>query len=174
MTLRPLTAEDAPEYFAFRLGGLEESPLAFGRSAEEYRLEPMGQVAARLREEPGERVTLGAFGGGQLVGAMTLVREPGLKQRHRASILAVYVAPASRGAGVGRRLLTGLLGWAGQVPGLLQVHLAVSVSQTAARRLYAAHGFTVYGRDPRALRVAGQDVDEDLMVRFLDEPSSLR
>lgn len=168
LALRPLVPADAPAYFSLRLSGLEESPLAFGRSAAEYRQEPLERVALNLAEQPGERVTLGAFLGGELVGVVTLVRNAALKQRHKADIYAVYVAPAARGQRVGDRLLTALLAWAAGVPGLLQLHLSVSVPQTAARRLYAAHGFTVYGTEPRALRVNGQDVDEELMVKRLD------
>lgn len=137
LILRPLEAADAGIYFALRLSGLEEAPLAFGRSAEEYRLEPLETVAAGLGERPGERVTFGAFLGGELVGVMTLVRDSGLKKRHKAVLVAVYVAPTARGQGTGGRLLAALLDWASAVPGLLQVRLSVSVTQTAARRLYA-------------------------------------
>ena len=125
-------------------------------------------MAARLNEIAGERVTLGAFVAGELVGAMTLARNPALKQRHKASIYAVYVLPAARGQQVGERLLAALMSWARAVPGLLQVQLSVSVTQTVARRLYVAQGFTVYGLERRALRVNGQHVDEEHMVCFLD------
>lgn len=168
LNIRPLSAEDAERYFSFRLSGLEESPLAFGRSAEEYRRESLEAVVARLGEVSGERVTLGAFLEGELVGVMTLAREAGLKKRHKAVLVAVYVAPAARGQRVGERLLAALMSWARAVPGLLQVQLSVSVTQTAARRLYAAQGFTVYGLERRALRVNGQDVDDEHMVCFLD------
>ena len=160
-------AADAEAYFRLRLAGLEESPLAFGRSAEEYRLETVAGVATALEELPGERVTLGAFVAGALVGIMTLVCNPALKQRHKASIFAVYVAPEARGQRVGDRLLGGLLEWA-RAAGIGQVQLSVSVTQTAARRLYARHGFTVYGLERRAMRVGGQDIDEELMVCVLD------
>jgi len=99
---------------------------------------------------------------------MTLVRDSGLKKRHRAVLVAVYVAPAARSQGIGGQLLAALLDWASAVPGLLQVRLSVSVTQAAARRLYAAHGFRVYGLEPRALGVNGQDVDDELMVRILN------
>lgn len=167
--LRPLVAADARIYFALRLGGLEESPLAFGRSAEEYRREPLETVAAGLDERPGERVTFGAFLSGELVGVMTLLRDAGLKKRHKAVLIAVYVAPAARGLGIGGQLLAALLDWAGAAPGLLQVRLSVSVTQTAARRLYAAQGFRIYGLESRALKVNGQDVDDELMMRVLDK-----
>jgi RimJ/RimL family protein N-acetyltransferase len=166
--LRPLTSADAAQYFELRLSGLEESPLAFGRSAEEYRSEKLETIAERLEELPGERVTLGAFLHSELVGIMTLVRNLALKQRHKADLYAVYVSPQARGQKVGETLLTALLQWARAVPGLRQVHLAVSVPQTAARRLYVRQGFTVYGVEKRALQVAGQDVDEELMALFLD------
>ncbi len=126
-------------------------------------------MAAGLGEVAGERVTLGAFLEGELVGVMTLTREAGLKKRHKAVLVAVYVAPAVRGQRVGERLLAALLAWARAVPGLLQLHLSVTVTQTAARRLYAAQGFTVYGLERRALRVNGQDVDDEHMVCFLDD-----
>lgn len=127
-------------------------------------------MAAGLGEVAGERVTLGAFLEGELVGAMTLARNPVLKQRHKANIYAVYVVLAARGQRVGERLLATLMSWARAVPGLLQLQLGVTVMQTAARRLYAAQGFTVYGLERRALRVDGQDVDEEHMVCFLDIP----
>jgi ribosomal protein S18 acetylase RimI-like enzyme len=167
LIVRPLSAADAPTYFAFRLAGLAESPLAFGRSAEEYRHEPLETVAAGLDEIAGERVTLGAFLGDELVGAMTVVRESTLKRRHKGNIYAVYVAPAARGQRVGETLLSALLHWAEAVPGLEQLHLAVSVTQEAARRLYLRQGFQVYGLEPKALRVNGVDVDDEWMVRFL-------
>jgi ribosomal protein S18 acetylase RimI-like enzyme len=162
-----LTAADAPAYFAFRLAGLAEAPLAFGRSAEEYRHEPLETVASGLGEIAGERVTLGAFQGHELVGAMTAVRESTLKRRHKGNVYAVYVSPAARGQRVGETLLSALLHWAEAVPGLEQLHLAVSVTQEAARRLYLRHGFQVYGLEPKALRVNGVDVDDEWMVRFL-------
>lgn len=150
------------------MSGLEESPQAFGRSASEYRRDELETVASGLNEVAGERVTLGAFRHSELIGAMTLLRDPGLNKRHKAVLVAVYVSPAARGQRVGKTLLVALLDWARAVPGLRQVHLSVSVTQTAARRLYAAQGFRVYGQEPRAMIVNGQDVDEELMVLVLD------
>ena len=168
MEIRVLSASDAASYFALRLGGLKESPQAFGRSAEEYRLEPLEAVAAGLGEVACERVTFGAFLDGELVGAMTLVRDSGRNKRHKAFLVAVYVSPTVRGQRVGETLLVALLDWARAAPGLRQIHLSVSLTQTAARRLYAAQGFRVYGLEPRAMIVNGQDVDEELMVLVLD------
>jgi ribosomal-protein-alanine N-acetyltransferase len=56
-----------------------------------------------------------------------------------ASITALTVAPAARGTGLGRRLLDGLLDWAGATP----VRLAVRPENTPAIALYRSCGFTV-------------------------------
>ena len=45
-----------------------------------------------------------------------------------------------------------------------------------SRRLYAAHGFRPYGIEPRALRIDGRFVDDELMMLDLDRgcPASSR
>ena len=40
-----------------------------------------------------------------LVGVVTVVRHDGLKVRHKADLVAMYVTPAVRGQGVGRALM---------------------------------------------------------------------
>jgi RimJ/RimL family protein N-acetyltransferase len=52
-------------------------------------------------------------------------------------------------------------------PGLEQVSLSVSVRQEAARRLYSALGFEVYGYERHALKVGDTYVDEEHMVLWL-------
>jgi RimJ/RimL family protein N-acetyltransferase len=51
--------------------------------------------------------------------------------------------------------------------GLEQVGLSVSVPQEAARRLYDALGFEVYGYEKHALKVGGTYVDEEHRVLWL-------
>lgn len=101
---------------------------------------------------------------------VTLVRQPAERPRlrHKGNVYGVYVAPAARGLGVGSGLLLALIAWARGCPGLLQLHLSVSVTQEAARRLYARHGFRVYGLEPRALRIEGRDIDEEHLCLMLD------
>lgn len=168
--VRPVTPADAQTYFALRLSGLEESPTAFGRGAEEYRHEPLEDVAAGLEELPGERVTLGAWRGAELLGMITLVRQPADRPRlrHKGNVYGVYVSPGARGLGVGSGLMLALIAWARGCPGLLQLHLGVSVTQDGARRLYTRHGFRVWGLEPRALRIDGQDIDEEHLCLTLD------
>lgn len=166
MDVRVLTDGDAADYFDLRLDGLRREPTAFGTSASEYALRPLSAVRARLLPDP-DSVTVGAFVEGDLVGVATLVRSEALKTRHKASVVAVYVAPHVRGRGVGRAVLSRVLDHARKAEGLDQLTLAVSATQTAARALYVSLGFVPFGLEPRALRVEGQDVDEEHMVLFL-------
>lgn len=55
-------------------------------------------------------------------------------------------------------------------PGLEQVSLSVSVPQEAARKLYDALGFEVYGYERRALKVDDTYVDEEHRVLWLHAP----
>ena len=162
MEIRTLSENDAAIYRVLRLEALRTNPEAFGSSYEETVARPLSATAERLRDP--DAFTLGAFEGDALIGAVTLVRDQGLKMRHRANIYAMYVTPAARGRGVGRALMEEAIRRARQVPGLEQLHLAVVSSNTAARALYDTLGFVVYGQDPRTLKIGDRYFDEDMMV----------
>jgi RimJ/RimL family protein N-acetyltransferase len=166
LEIRQLGPDDAEVYRTLRLEALERDPRAFGRSAEEYRQEPLETV--RIRFESPDATTLGAFLDGELVGMASLVRRSGLKERHKADIYAVYVTESARGRGFSRGLLNGLLEHARGIPGLEQVMISVSNTQLAARRLYASLGFVAYGLEPRALKIGAEYVDEEHMLLMLD------
>jgi ribosomal protein S18 acetylase RimI-like enzyme len=48
--------------------------------------------------------------------------------------------------------------------GLEQIILTVGDNQAAAKKLYGSLGFTVFGREPAALKIGDVVVDEDLML----------
>lgn len=103
-----------------------------------------------------------------LIGMAGVTRETTAKERHKAAITSVFVAPEHRGHGVGRQLLTHALATATAMPGVRQVTLAVTAGNSAALALYEALGFKPYGRAPDALFVDGVYHDEILMVRIAD------
>jgi ribosomal-protein-alanine N-acetyltransferase len=105
----------------------------------------------------------GAFGylgwqGGAPVGFI-LVRDLG----DEVEILSLGVLPAARRQGIGRALLAALLVEAGRRR-VGSVVLEVAAGNGAARRLYAACGFTQVGRRPRYYR-SGGDVEDALILR---------
>jgi ribosomal protein S18 acetylase RimI-like enzyme len=77
----------------------------------------------------------------------------------------MYVRPAGRNAGLGRRLIEAIVDHASGRVELLQ--LSVASGNDAARRLYQKMGFSEYGREMKALKQDGRYFDEILMMRFL-------
>ena len=50
---------------------------------------------------------------------------------------------------------------------LEQLLLAVATSQNAAKQLYLNFGFRIFGREPNALKVGSEYVDEDHMILLI-------
>jgi hypothetical protein len=71
-------------------------------------------------------------------------------------------------------MLTQMLDRVRGYPGLEQVSLSVSVRQEAARQLYSALGFEVYGYEQHALKVGETYVDEEHRVLWLQEPPTVK
>jgi ribosomal protein S18 acetylase RimI-like enzyme len=163
MTIRPLTRDDATAFRTVRLDALLESPTAFGSSHHEEARQPLDWFANRL--EADDWIVLGAFDDGSLVGIVGVAREPAAKERHRAEIRSMFVAPSARRRGVASALMVHALAAADAMPGVWQVILTVTAGNAATIRLYRAHGFTQYGVLPSSLYVGGRYYDDVLMIR---------
>jgi RimJ/RimL family protein N-acetyltransferase len=159
---RRLTASDAEAYRALRIEGLTLSPSSFGSSLAEERDRTASDWAERL----GKGFAFGLFEAGMLVGVAGFYREGMRNTEHRGHLVGVYLTPAARGRGGSDLLIAAVIDEARNH--VLQLHLAVTQSNHAARRLYERHGFTIYGEDPRGLLVDGVFHDDYLMVLRLD------
>lgn len=166
---------DAESFWALRLRALREHPEAFGRSYEESRATPLAEVRGRFRagHAPPHGFVLGAMLAGALVGTVGITRAEPERQRHKATLWGVYVAPEARGRGLARRLVAEAIGQARALPGLEQIQLMVGSRSPRARAVYASLGFASYGIERRSSRLGpGDYVDEELMVLFLvDHPA---
>ena len=162
--VRVLTADDAPAYWICRRQALERDPEAFSSSVEEHLKLSDDEIRRRLSGDPVNNFVFGAFVDGKLVGTAGFVRERGPKVRHKGRIWGVYLDGELRGRGVGSRLLQSVLQRASALEGLEQIMLSVASTQTAAIALYRSRGFTLWGREPKALQVGDRYIDEEYMI----------
>jgi RimJ/RimL family protein N-acetyltransferase len=164
--IRRLVPEDANLWATLRWEALERHPLAFGASVPEDHATLAQSLLSRMSEES---VVFGAFSHDLLVGIVGIVRNAGLKERHKSLIWGMYVTAGIRQHGVGERLLRAVIEHARTWKGVQQVHLSVSDEADTAKRLYKKVGFEEWGREPRALCWQGRFADETHMILNLDE-----
>jgi len=163
-TVRRLDAKDATLFRNVRLEAFKAHPEAFGSSYDELVSKPVSHFEGWLTD----MVAYGAFVEDQLMGIGAYFRERGSKMRHRAYVISMYCAPELRGKGVARSVIEHIADHA-RAKGIIQLHLGVGADNEAAKTTYEKAGFKTYGVEPRSLFVNDKYIDEELMVRFLDE-----
>ena len=159
--IRPLERSDLAAYRALRLQALREQPDAFSADVSEEEAMSDEAMAARLAP-PQPSVTFGAFSEDRLVGMAGFVASARPKIRHKAAMVAVYVAPDQRGSGLGRQLVEQVIAHARQHRVILQC--IVTAHNLTARNLYRQLGFLPYGLERDAICVDGRYFDEELLA----------
>ena len=159
--IRRLDPAEAPAYRGIRLEALRLSPEAFGSTFEAESARPLERFTERVTNCP----VFGAFLDAELVGIAGFMGREGAKDAHKGYLWGMYVRPASRNAGLGRRLAAAVIEFAR--PRVELIQLAVVSDNAAARRLYASLGFVEYGIERNALKQDGRYYDEVLMAKDL-------
>ena len=153
MQIRRLEVSDAPVYRELRLRGLREHPDAFTSSFEEENLRSSAETEKRLAATS-DTVMWGAFVEGTLAGVVGMTRETRLKNRHKATLVAMYVAPEYGGQGLGLTLVNTVV-QAAKASNIELLVLTVTDTNRQAAALYARAGFASFGVEPDAIRVNG-------------------
>ena len=171
MQIRELAASDAAQYGDLRLRMLREYSEAFTSSFEEDSVKPL--VWAQERLAPGKHAphdfVLGAFAeDGALIGSVGLGVETRTKQRHKALLFGMYVAPEQMAHGVGRALLSACLDRARSIPGLEQINLTVTTTNVRSVSFYEAAGFRIFGIEERALKIDSAYYPKAHMVLYFE------
>jgi GNAT superfamily N-acetyltransferase len=140
--IRRLGAEDWALLRTLRLRSLAESPEAFGSTYAREAAFDEGEWRDRAASN-GWFVATDDATAGNPIGIVAGYHDPEapLGQRH---LVAMWVAPASRGSGVGAPLVEAVLAWAA-ADGASEVTLGVADGNDRARALYVKCGFTPTG-----------------------------
>ena len=151
--IRRLTLLDASAYRLFRLRGFREHPDAFTSSFEEESMRAIEYTEQRLSSASGVKLW-GAFVGAELAGMIGLSPETRQKNRHKAALVGMFVAPEHAGKGLGSALVKTLLQDAAS-SGIELIVLTVTDTNKPAIGLYQKAGFVCFGTEPDAIRVDG-------------------
>lgn len=92
-----------------------------------------------------------------------------IKQRHKATLVGVFVLPQWQRRGLGAALVGSVIAHAAEHARLIQAH--VVMSNDGARRMYRALGFLPFGIERKALYVDGVFHDEELIALELPVPT---
>ncbi len=145
---------DAAEYRRLMLHAYELAPDGFTSTVEERGLEPASFWTRRVADPDGLIAAFGAFEGADLIGTVALELSARRKLRHKARVIAMFVAASARGKGVGRALLHAAIQHARVSAGVRVLTLTVTEGNVAAIKLYRAAGFEVFGIEPMAIQTS--------------------
>jgi ribosomal protein S18 acetylase RimI-like enzyme len=159
--IRRLLPANVALYRDIRLEALKLVPEAFGSTFARESAKPLTWFTARLDNA----AVFGAFDGSDLLGVAGFFVQQGEKEAHKGALWGMYVRPAARGSGIGRRLVEAVIEHARRRVELVQ--LTVVSGNEPARRLYAKLGFVEYGIEKNALKEDGRYWDEILMAKPL-------
>ena len=161
ISIRNLEPTDAQAFKDLRIYAMQESPRAFGSSVPDEEQRSLESIKTMFSSHPS--FGLGVFDTHTLIGLARCECTSRIKTKHKADIYSVYIHPDYRGQGLARRLLEQLITQAKAVNGLETLLLAVSEHNAPALALYQSLGFVEWGKEPDALRHAGESLTEIFM-----------
>jgi RimJ/RimL family protein N-acetyltransferase len=164
VSFRRSLESDLVDFRELRLEALRNNPASFGSDYDTVKANPMQFWISRLYAGSEDGALYFAVHAEDLIGMCGIQLGTNPKTRHSATIWGAYVRPVWQGLHIAGNLIENCIEW-GKTHGVKVAKLAVVADNASAIRCYEGCGFTVYGRDPRAMRHAGVFYDELLMAR---------
>jgi len=144
ITLERIAPESALIFKAVRLRALQDSPTAFSSTyAKEAEIPDEEWIKRSVRWTSDGSIGYLAFDEGNACGMVACYTEEHV--RPRAHVVAMWVDPANRRAGVGTALINGLGAWA-KARELHELILMVTSVNQGAIEFYTRIGFRMSGR----------------------------
>ncbi len=139
-----VTQDDWRMWRELRLTALTDAPDAFASTLAEWR--GAGDTEERWRGRLEDvALNLVITRGGEAVG---MVSATAPDNDRPIAVMAMWVAPASRGHGVGDEAIRNVLAWAGEHFPMSGITLSVKANNQHAIRLFERHGFVDVGPSP--------------------------
>jgi len=174
MEIRPLTPDDVDSYLTIWRRALTDHPSAYGASVEDPDMFSPELARQRIAHSMPYNPIFGVFVEGQQVGLSSLFFPANrAKIRHRAQVHQVYVAAELRGRGIAKAMMDVVIVYAKTIPDVEEVHLAVTIGNEAARRLYVSGGFVPHMIDARYFKINGVYYDLEWMYLRLNSSENL-
>lgn len=162
--VRRIRADEWRQLREVRLAALADAPSAFGSTLAEEQDKPDAHWRDRAARASlgADTVTFVADDGTRLRGLATGFRES--SSDDHVHLFSMWVDPASRRSGVGRRLVAAVCEW-GRGLGVRRVRLDVTITNLPAIRLYERCGFVATGGTaplPHTPSLLEQEMERDL------------
>ena len=141
MNVRRATFDDIGTLRSLRLQALVDSPDAFGSTYARELARTDNDWRRWIEPHPTFLLCEATL---EATGIVAGVRDE--DDPTTAILMAMWVAPSSRGTGGGDLLVSAVLGWADETEAV-SVRLWVTDGNEHARRLYERHGFALTGRE---------------------------
>lgn len=161
--IRQLTNSDWACFRTLRLESLQATPEYFATSYAE---------AAQLTDQDFQKIltdnhVFGAFIEDTLVANIGYYPGHSTKTMHIGNLWGMYTQKEHRKKGIGLALLNNIIQHA-RNSDIRQLHLKCTTNNQGAFYLYEQCGFSIYGTEPRAIKVDDAFYDADLMVLKLN------
>ncbi|MEI7850142.1 MAG: GNAT family N-acetyltransferase [Chloroflexota bacterium] len=160
--IRLATPADAIQFSELRMQALRDNPTAFGSSYETRENCSLEWATKVLQPKSKDGAIYIAEHGQQLLGITSILRAPGIKTRHSATIGGVFILPEWRRLGIIDAFVMECIKWA-KLQDVIIIKLAVTTNNQPAIKTYTRLGFEIYGTEPKVIFHDSTYYDEYLM-----------